>query len=102
MIILPTNANHEVSMSKKNFYKNKKSNSKLKTIDQYPVELRGPAQNRHGGHTTKYIRCDRANTFGPASECIHYSAASCEAYEAELRARGLLDLPANPSGRTQA
>jgi len=50
----------------------KRRGSKIKkgnpTLDDYPSELRGFAQNRWGGQQTQRLRHYRGK-FGPASEC---------------------------------
>ena len=38
-------------------------------LDQYPPELRGPAQNRYNGHQTQRVRGFPGNTYGKASPC---------------------------------
>ena len=62
----------------------KTKNTKSKKIwDSYPAELRGPSQNKFGGHETSRLRCYQNNTFGPASECKTYSKAAKAAWAAE-------------------
>lgn len=49
-------------------------------LDQWPAYLRGPAQNRHGGHQVQRVRVYRGNTFGPASKCRSLSKEEIAAY----------------------
>lgn len=42
-------------------------------ISDLPSHLRGPAQNRFGGHRTQNMKAYRGNTFGAASDCIVFT-----------------------------
>lgn len=46
---------------------------KRQTINDLERDLRGPAQNKYGGHQTQRMKVDRRNTFGPASKCYTYT-----------------------------
>jgi hypothetical protein len=59
-------------------------------LKDYPHELRGPPQNRFGGHKTIRIKAFPGSTFGPASPCRKYSRAECVQVERELRAKGCI------------
>jgi hypothetical protein len=59
-------------------------------LKDYPPELRGPPQNRFGGHKTTLIKPLRGSTFGPAGPCRKYSRAECVQVERELRAKGYI------------
>jgi hypothetical protein len=61
-----------------------------KSLGDYPPELRGPPQNRYGGHNTVHMRVFKDNTFGAAGPCRTYSAKERAHVEQELRAKGLL------------
>jgi hypothetical protein len=57
-------------------------------LKDYPTELRGPPQNRFGGHKTRRIKPFTGSTFGPAGPCRKYSRAECAQVERELRDKG--------------
>jgi hypothetical protein len=61
------------------------------TINALPRELRGPSQNRYGGHQTQRLRGFRG-TGGPrkAEPCRHQTGEDRVAIEADLRKRGLI------------
>ena len=54
----------------------------IKRIEQLPHELRGPSQNRWGGHRTQKLRAYRSNTYGAASECRSFTHAERRAWAA--------------------
>jgi len=62
-----------------------------KRLHEYEPFLRGPAQNKFGGHKTRKIRGLRGNTFGPASPCYVYTKEQREALERVLREKGGLE-----------
>jgi hypothetical protein len=66
------------------------SNEDKKWLSEYPHELRGPAQNRFGGHRTARIKALKNCTFGPASPCRRLSVAERALVERGLREKGLL------------
>lgn len=51
----------------------KKKKKKIATLSDYPPELRGPPQNKYGGHRTEAIRAFAGNTYGAASKCVTYT-----------------------------
>ena len=51
-------------------------------LDHYPLHLRGPAQNGHGGHQTQRIRGLRGNTYGAANAGRVYSAEERQTWAA--------------------
>ena len=59
-------------------------------LKDYPSELRGPPQNRFGGHKTTRIKPLRGSTFGPAGPCRKFSRTECVQVERELRAKGYM------------
>ncbi len=59
-------------------------------IEDYPSELRGPTQNRYGGHKTQRMRSYKGNTFGAASPVKHFTKEECAEYEAKMREDGRL------------
>ena len=61
-----------------------------KRLREYEAFLQGPPQNKFGGHRTSRIKGLRGNTFGAASPCYVYTKDEREAFEAGLRARGML------------
>jgi hypothetical protein len=68
-----------------------------KRLYEYEPFLRGPPQNKFGGHRTRRIRGLRGNTFGPASPCYVYTKEEREALERVLRDKGRLG-PQHPNG----
>ena len=52
--------------------------------------LRGPPQNRFGGHRTQRVRGLRGGTYGPASPCYTYSDKERMALEEDLKRKGML------------
>jgi hypothetical protein len=61
-----------------------------KRLYEYEAYLQRPPQNKFGGHRTSRIKGLRGNTFGAASPCYVYTKEEREAFEAGLRARGML------------
>jgi hypothetical protein len=61
-----------------------------KCLTDFPPELRGPPQNRYGGHNTVHMRAFKDSSFGGAGPCRTYSARECAQVEQELRAKGYL------------
>lgn len=59
----------------------KSKRTKPTRIEHYPVELRGPSQNRHGGHNTQRLRGFRGNTFGAASRGRRWKKEEIAEYE---------------------
>jgi hypothetical protein len=59
-------------------------------LSDYPPELRGPSQNRYGGHKCILIKGLKGNTFGPAGPCRRCSASERAQVERDLREKGLL------------
>jgi hypothetical protein len=58
------------------------------TINSLPPELRGPAQNRFGGHQTQRLRGYRRT--GKPGPGRRVTGEQREAIEADLRKRGLI------------
>jgi hypothetical protein len=58
-----------------------KTPRKRRCLLDYPPELRGPPNNRYGGHNAHSLRCFKNNTFGPASPVRHYTPAQIREYE---------------------
>jgi hypothetical protein len=52
-------------------------------MNKYPTRLRGPANNRHGGHQMRYERGLRGNTYGAASTGRIYSTEERQAWAVE-------------------
>ena len=63
---------------------------KPEKLANYEWGLRGPAQNRFGGHRTQRVRGLRGGTYGPASPCYTYSDKERIALEEDLRRKGML------------
>lgn len=59
-------------------------------LQDYPPELRGPPNNKYGGHRNISIEGFPGGTYGPASPVRILSAEECEEVEADLKRRGLL------------
>jgi hypothetical protein len=64
--------------------------SEPKTIGGYEPHLRGPSQNRFGGHRSQRMRGLRGNTYGAASPCRSLTPEEKAKVEANLRAKGML------------
>lgn len=58
-----------------------KSKRKRQTLNDLPSDLRGPAQNRFGGHQTQRMRALRGNTFGAANSGTKYNEEQKRAWE---------------------
>lgn len=54
-----------------------------------PRDLRGPSNNRYGGHRNSRMRT-YGGKFGPASECYSYSEEEKRELERKMRAEGRL------------
>lgn len=68
------------------------------TVASYPAHLRGPAQNRFGGHQAQRIRAK--GTFGAASEGRRLSPEEIRKLEVKYVAAGLVEPRwQNPSRR---
>ena len=64
--------------------------SEPKTISEYAPHLRGPTQNKYGGHKSQQVRGFRGNTYGAASPCRRFTEEEKAKVEADLRAKGML------------
>jgi hypothetical protein len=64
-------------MKKKN---NKSGNNRM---DRYPPDLRGPAQNGHGGYQVLWERGLRGNTYGAANAGRNFSDEERRAWAVE-------------------
>jgi hypothetical protein len=47
----------------------------------YPPELRGPANNKYGGHQAQSLRGFRVNTYGPAGPVKQYTPEEIAEWE---------------------
>ena len=56
---------------------------------QYPPELRGPPNNRYGGHRATGLKT-YGGTFGPAGPCRQLSPDERQAIEDQMRKEGRL------------
>jgi hypothetical protein len=70
--------------------KKKAGYSEPKTIREYEPHLRGPSQNKYGGHQSQRMRGIRGNTYGAASPCRRFTVEEKAKVEADLRANGRL------------
>ena|SRR6516162_405704 len=61
-----------------------------KCLTDYPPELRGPPQNKYGGHNCARMRVFKDSTFGPASPCRSFSSDERAQVERDLRAKGYI------------
>jgi hypothetical protein len=61
-----------------------------KTLNDLPPDLRGPSQNRYGGHQAQKMKPLRGSTFGPANEGRSLSAEEIAQQEERLREMGLI------------
>ncbi len=64
--------------------------SEPKTISEYAPHLRGPTQNKYGGHKSQQVRGLRGNTYGAASPWRTLTPEEKAEVEADLRANGRL------------
>jgi hypothetical protein len=71
-------------MSKYNPFKKPSKRNKPTRIEDLPPDLRGPAQNKYGGHNKRHISGYRGNTFGPASACKQFTKEEIAEYERKL------------------
>jgi hypothetical protein len=70
---------------------NEGSPKRRKTKVRYlSPELRGPSQNRYGGHQAQKMKPLRGSTFGPANEGRSLSAEEIAKQEERLRELGLI------------
>jgi hypothetical protein len=53
-------------------------------------ELRGPPNNRYGGHQARSLRCFRDSTFGPAGPGRQFTPEEIKKWEREQEARKFL------------
>jgi hypothetical protein len=51
----------------------------------YAPNLRGPSNNRYGGHQTQHLRGFKGSTYGPAGPVKHYTPEEIRKYERELK-----------------
>jgi len=77
-------------MSKYNHFNETSNPRKPTQIDAYPAELRGPTNNKYGGHKMVRMRGYPGNTYGPASEVRHFTKEQCAEYEIKMREDGSL------------
>lgn len=77
-------------MTKYNRFKKPSNRNKPQRIEDYPPELRGPAQNKHGGQKTQRMRGYRGNTYGPASQVRQFTKEAIADYERQAREDGKL------------
>ncbi len=77
-------------MSNYNHFKKLPERNKPARIEDYLAELRGPAQNKHGGHKMQRIRGLRGNTYGPASPVRQFTMDEIADYERQAREDGKL------------
>lgn len=59
-------------------------------LSELPPELRGPSQNRYGGHQAQKMKALKGSTFGPANEGRSLSAEEIAKQEERLRELGLI------------
>jgi hypothetical protein len=51
----------------------------------YPAELRGPPNNKYGGHQALNLRGLKNNTFGPAGPVKRYTPEEIQEYEQSIK-----------------
>ena len=68
-------------------------------IESLPRYLKGPAQNRYGGHQTSKMKPLRGSKLGAAGECRSLSPEEIEQIENDLRAKGLLSTSTSRKGK---
>jgi hypothetical protein len=67
-----------------------KTKPRKKRVNDLPIELRGPSQNRYGGHKSQKMRPLRGSTLGPANEGRSLSAEEIAKQEERLRELGII------------
>jgi hypothetical protein len=60
------------------------------TINAYPRDLRGFAQNRWGGHQSQRLRGYKPQSSNGPRYCRTYTAEEIKEVEADLRRRGII------------
>jgi hypothetical protein len=60
------------------------------TLADYPRKLRGPSNNRYGGHQAQNLRGLKGNTYGPASPGKRFTREQIREYEKSLRHAGAI------------
>lgn len=66
-----------------------KAKPKKPTVNSYPRDLRGPSQNRFGGHQSQNLRTYGGKR-GPAGPVKILTPEECKAVEDDLRRRGVI------------
>ena len=61
----------------------KKSNRP--SLLDYAPELRGPPNNRYGGHQTQHLRSFRGSTYGPAGPVKQFTREEIKKWEQDRR-----------------
>jgi hypothetical protein len=69
---------------------NRKRKNKRQMLSDLPWHLRGPAQNKYGGHQLQHLRGFRGSKYGPASECRTLTGHEKEKASKDLRDRGII------------
>ena len=64
---------------------------KYPSLLDYAPKLRGPPNNRHGGHQARSLRCFKGSTFGPAGPVKQFTREEIQEYEREFN-QGSKDL----------
>ena len=57
------------------------------TLNALPQQLRGPSNNKYGGHQCQYMRAFRGSKFGAANVGRKFAAEERAAWEKEWRKR---------------
>ena len=79
--------------------KNDKTKPRKNRLESLPNYLKGPAQNRYGGHQTSKMKPLKGSKRGAASECWSLSPEEIEQIENDLRAKGLLSTSTSHKGK---
>ena len=58
----------------------KKKKPKRTQLNDLPLHMRGPAQNRYGGHRTQNMKPFPGSTFGAASHCTVFTEEQKKAW----------------------
>jgi ABC-type uncharacterized transport system involved in gliding motility auxiliary subunit len=79
--------------------KNDKTKPRKNRIESLPKHLKGPAQNRYGGHQSSKMKPLKGSKLGAASACRSYSLEEIAQFENDLRTKGLLSTSTSHKGK---
>jgi hypothetical protein len=56
------------------------------SLSDYPPALRGPPNNRYGGHNRRHLCGFRGSTYGPAGPVKRFTREEIQEYERSIKA----------------